>query len=113
MAKVTKTGGGGKKALTKSQLYTQLAEATDMKKADVVRVMDAFAELVKGQLGAKGPGIFTLPGIARFRLRKVAAVKGGVEKINPLTGQKYITKDRPAMNKVSIRPVKVFSEAVK
>ncbi len=110
---MAKAKTGGKKALTKSQVYTQLAEATDMKKADIVKVMDAFADLVKSQLGPKGPGIFTLPGIARFKLRKIPAQKGGVEKINPLTGQKYITKDKPAQNKVSIRPVKAFSEAVK
>ncbi|HJZ60235.1 MAG TPA: hypothetical protein VKE74_35155 [Gemmataceae bacterium] len=46
-------------------------------------------------------------------LTKVKAVKGGVEKINPLNGQKYITKDKPAYNKVNIRPIKAIKEALK
>jgi nucleoid DNA-binding protein len=110
---MAKAKTGGKKAMTKSQVYAHLAEATDMKKSDIARVMDAFSDLLKSQLGPKGPGVFTLPGVARFKLRKVAAVKGGVEKINPMTGQKYITKDRPAHNKLSIRPVKALSDEVR
>lgn len=110
---MAKAKPGSKKAMTKSALYSHLAEETELKKADIVKVMEAFEKLVKNQLGPKGPGIFTLPGIARFKMRKVAAVKGGVEKVNPLTGQTYVTKDRPAHNKLGIRPVKVLSEALK
>jgi nucleoid DNA-binding protein len=110
---MAKAKSGGKKAMTKSQFYSQLAEETELKKAEIIKVMEAFEKVVKAQLGPKGPGVFTLPGVARFKIRKVAAVKGGVEKVNPLTGQKYITKDRPAHNKLGIRPVKVLSEALK
>ena len=110
---MAKAKPSGKKAMTKSALYSQLAEDTELKKADIVNVMEAFEKLVKNQLGPKGPGVFTLPGIARFKIRKVAAVKGGIEKKNPLTGQMYVTKDRPAHNKLGIRPVKVLSESLK
>lgn len=110
---MAKAKTGGKKAMTKSQLYSQLAEETDLKKSDIVKVMEAFEKIARNQLGPKGPGVFTLPGVARFKMRKVAAVKGGVEKKNPLTGQMYITKDRPAFNKLGIRPVKAFSETLK
>jgi nucleoid DNA-binding protein len=102
-----------KKALTKSALYTRLSEASGLKKSEVMKVMDAFLDEIKTQLGGKGPGILTLPGIARFKIRKVKAVKGGVKKINPLTGQEYVTKDKPAYNKVSILPVKALKEAMK
>jgi nucleoid DNA-binding protein len=110
---MAKAKSSGKKAMTKSALYSQLAEETELKKADIVKVMEAFEAVIKSQLGPKGPGVFTLPGIARFKIRKVAAVKGGVKKINPLTGQEYVTKDRPAHNKLGIRPVKVLSESLK
>lgn len=102
-----------KKAMTKSALYAHLAEATGLKKAEVVSVMDALLEAIKGQLGPKGAGQFTLPGIARIKLRKVKAVKGGQKKINPITKTEYVTKDKPAHNKVGIRPIKAFAEAVK
>lgn len=102
-----------KKAITKSALYAQIAEGAGLKKADVAKVMDLLGEAIQEQLGAKGAGQFTLPGVARFKIRKVKAVKGGQKKINPITKQEYVTKDRPAHNKVSIRPVKAFAEAVK
>lgn len=102
-----------KKALTKSGLYTRLAEVTELKKSDVIKVMDALHEEIKAQLGGKGPGIMTLPGIARLKVKKVKAVKGGQKKINPLNGQEYVTKDKPAYNKVTILPVKALKEELK
>jgi len=102
-----------KKAMTKSALYTKLAETAELKKADVIKVMEALHDEIKTQLGAKGPGILTLPGIARLKVRKVKAVKGGQKKINPLNGQEYITKDKPAYNKVTILPVKSLKEELK
>lgn len=102
-----------KKAMSKSALYTRLAEASGLKKADVMKVMDAFLEVVTDQLGPKGPGLLTLPGIARLKIRKVDAVKGGVKKINPLNGQEYVTKDKPAYRKVTISPVKALKESLK
>lgn len=110
MAKNTATT---KKALTKSAFYTKLADSTGLKKAEVMKVMDAFLEVIQQELGAKGPGILTLPGIARLKIRKVNAVKGGQKKINPLTSQEYVTKDKPAYRKVSILPVKALKEALK
>jgi nucleoid DNA-binding protein len=103
----------GKKPLTKSQVMTALAEATGLKKTEIAGVVDAIVKTIESQLGAKGPGIVTLPGIARFKVRKVKAVKGGEKKINPLTGGEYITKDRPAYNKVTVSPVKALKEAIK
>lgn len=102
-----------KKPLTKSALYTNLAESTGLKKSEVMKVMEAFLEEVKVQLGPKGPGVLTFPGIARLKVRKVKAVKGGQKKINPLNGQEYVTKDKPAYNKVTILPVKSLKESLK
>ena len=113
MAKNNTTTKAPRKALTKSALYTNLATTTGLKKAEVMKVIDAFLDTVKEQLGPKGPGVVTLPGIARLKVRKVNAVKGGQKKINPLTSQEYITKDKPAYNKVSISPVKQLKEALK
>jgi nucleoid DNA-binding protein len=102
-----------KKVLTKSALYAELAEKTGLKKTEVAKVVEEMVEIAKHQLGPKGAGVFTLPGIARFKVRKQKAVKGGEKKINPLNGKEYVTKDRPAYNKVRATPIKVFAEALK
>ena len=112
MAKATKASGG-KKAMTKSGFVTHLAEKTNLTKKQVESVLDEIIDAVKHQLSGKGPGKFVFPGLARMTLTKVKAVKGGVEKVNPLNQQKYITKDKPAYNKVNIRPIKAIKEALK
>jgi len=102
-----------KKVLTKSALHAHFAEKTGLKKTEIAAVLDLLAETAVAQLSSKGAGVFTIPGLARFKVRKVKAVKGGVSKINPITKEPYITKDRPAHNKVGIRPVKAFAESLK
>ena len=104
--------GGKKRTMTKSQFVAHIAEQTALTKKQVDAVLNALVETVKNQLGPKGPGKLVIPGLARLTLRQVKAVKGGEEKTNPLTGQKYITKDRPAKNKVSVRPIKALNEAL-
>lgn len=103
----------GKKAMTKSAFVGQIAEKTELTKKQVESVLDEIVETVKSQLGPKGPGKLVIPGLARASVSKVKAVKGGEKKINPLTGQEYVTKDRPAHNKVNMRPIKALKEALK
>jgi len=111
MAKAAKAGG--KKAMTKSAFLAQVAEETQLTKKQVEAVMDSILGVVKNQLGSKGAGKLVLPGLARLALTRVEKVKGGVEKLNPLTKQMYITKDKPAYNKVTMRPIKALKEALK
>jgi nucleoid DNA-binding protein len=107
MGKATKSGGK-KKAMTKSALIGHIAEETTLTKKQVESVLDSLVETVKGQLGSKGPGKLVIPGLARLSMSRVKEIKGGEKKINPLTKTEYITKDRPAYNKVNIRPIKAL-----
>ena len=99
--------------MTKSQFVARIAEKTELSKKQVDAVLNEIIETVKGQLGPKGPGKLVIPGLARASITKQKAVKGGEKKINPLTGQEYITKDRPAFNKVRLNPVKSLKESLK
>ncbi len=102
-----------KKAMTKSAFVTRLAEAAEISKKQVELVMDEILEVIKGEVSTKGPGKFVLPGIARITVTRKDGVKGGEKKINRLTGAEYVTKDRPAYNRVNVRPVKALKEALK
>ena len=101
------------KPLTKSALFAALAEHTGLKKADVINVFDALTATLIKELGSKGPGTFTLPGLLKMKTRKIAAKKGGEQKKNALTGEMYVTKPKPASVRVTARPVKSLKEAVK
>jgi nucleoid DNA-binding protein len=102
-----------KKALTKSQLIALLAEKTTLTKKQIDTVLNEIIESIKHQLGTKGPGKFVFPGLARLTLTRREGVKGGITKINRLTGKEYVTKDKPAYNQVKIRPIKAIKESLK
>jgi nucleoid DNA-binding protein len=101
-----------KKALTKSAIIASLADTTELSKADVTKVVTALTELIETEL-KKGAKQFTLPGIVRFGVKQVKAVKGGVKKVMPATGLEYTTKDKPAYSKVTVRPAKSLKDALK
>ena len=53
--------GGGSKRLTKAQIISELAEKTGLSKKDVQAVFSGMLDLIKQQLGKKGPGEFVIP----------------------------------------------------
>ena len=103
-----------KKPMTKSAFLTHVAEKTELSKKQIDGVLTEIVELVKAQLSSKGAaGKIVIPGLARITLTPVKGQKGGIEKINPLNNQPYITKDKEPYNKVIIRPIKALKEALK
>jgi nucleoid DNA-binding protein len=101
------------KAMTKSALYAHIADETGLKKTEVAGVFDCLAKVIIKELGSKGSGGFTMPGLLKIKAKKVPAKKGGEQKLNPLTGTMYTTKAKPASMRITARAVKAFKEAVK
>jgi nucleoid DNA-binding protein len=97
-----KTSEAGK-PLAKSAVYKQLAEQTGLEAKQVAEVFDALEELIKNQLGKKGPGIFVLPNLVKFKLIKKPATKATM-KPNPFKkGEMMEVKAKPAS--VKVKPV--------
>ena len=63
------------KRLTKAQIITELANATDLDKKTVNRLFDEIFALIKKQLSPRGPGEFVVPGLVKLRVVKKAATK--------------------------------------
>ena len=94
----------GKKGLTKSQLLAELAEGTGLTKKQVVAVLDKIPDLVKQEIGKKGPGMFTLPGLLKIVTVQKPATKKG-QKPNPFKpGVMMEVKAKPARRVVKARP---------
>jgi len=100
------------KAMTKSALFAKIAESTNLSRKQVAEVFDALTTVVNQELGKKGPGVFTLPGLAKLKLVKKPATKAR-QGINPFTKQPQMFKAKPARNIVRIRPLKGLNEGVK
>ena len=103
--------GNGKKAMNKSQLTATIAEQTGLTKAQVNGVLAALGETVQQELGKKGPGQFTIPGLLKLTVTKKPASKAR-EGVNPFTGEKIQIAAKPARNVVRARVLKQLKDAV-
>jgi nucleoid DNA-binding protein len=101
----------GKKGVTKSQVYAELAETAGITRKQVQSIFDGLTAQIKKNLKKDGD-TFTIPGLLKLRLRRQKAVKGGKPVMNRFTGQMTVTKDRPAKNVVRARPLKGLNEMV-
>jgi len=98
-----------KEPLTKSQLFTTIAENTELKKKDVVAVFDELAGLINGHIKRNGAGVFTLPGLLKIKVVRKPATKAR-KGINPFTGEPTVFKAKPARNVVKAQPLKNLKE---
>jgi nucleoid DNA-binding protein len=101
------------KAATKSEIMKSLAETTGLSKKQVATFFDELAKLMKKHLGKKAgaEAAFTLPGIAKFRVRTKPATPAKEGK-NPFTGEPMMIKAKPARRVVRASPVKALKDAV-
>lgn len=102
---MAKAATAGKKALTKSEIYSTIAEKAELSRKQVGTVFEALAGLIGNNLGKKGPGIFTVPGLLKLKVVRKPATKER-EGVNPFTGEKMIFKAKPARNVVKALPLK-------
>jgi len=99
------------KAPTKSQVLNHIAEETELTRKDVAAVFDSLSGLIKKNLGRRGPGVFTVPGLCKMTVKKTPA-RPARKGINPFTGEEQMFKAKPASKKVRIRPLKGLNEMV-
>ena len=99
------------KRLTKAQVISELSELAELDKKSVSRVFDKLQELIKKQLGARGPGEFVIPGLLKLKAVKKPATKDR-EGINPFTKEKTIFKGKPASKKVRATALKALKDLI-
>lgn len=111
MAKKKKAAASAKKPMTKSQILTALSESSGLSKKEVASVFDDLAELIGKNLGKRGPGVFTIPGLSKIKVVRKPATKAR-KGINPFTKEETIFKAKPARNVVKILPLKALKDMV-
>jgi len=93
------------KARSKSEVYGTLAESTDLTRKQVAAVFDGLANIIKKDLGKRGPGLFTVPGLMKIKVVRKPATKAR-KGINPFTGEEMMFKAKPARNVVKVLALK-------
>jgi nucleoid DNA-binding protein len=99
------------KPRTKGEVFTKLAESTGLSKKQIASVFDGLSDLIKSDLGKKGPGVFQIPGLIKLKRDQKPAVKAG-QRINPFTKQMQMYPAKPARNVVKVRALKSLKEMV-
>ena len=109
--KAKATCKGACKPRTKSDVYSELAEANDMTRKEVGAFFDSMAGLLKKDLGKRGPGVFNVPGLMKVRVVRKPATKAR-RGTNPFTGEEMMFKAKPARNVVKVTALKNLKEMV-
>jgi nucleoid DNA-binding protein len=100
------------KARTKSETYQALAEKTGLTRKQVAAVFDELVLLLRADLGKKGPGVFTLPGLLKIKRVNKPATKARTMPKPGDPSQMITVKAQPARSVVRARPLKNLKEMV-
>jgi nucleoid DNA-binding protein len=100
------------KAATKTAVYQALADQTGLSRKQIATVFDELSAYIKAQLGKKGPGVFTLPGLLKIkRVEKKATPARQIR--NPRTGEPMMAPAKPKRTVVKALALKNLKEMVK
>jgi nucleoid DNA-binding protein len=100
-----------KKAPSKTEIFSSIAESTDLTKKQVAAVMEGLVGEIKKSLGNRGPGVFQIPGLVKIEKKKMPArpAKKGVP--NPFKpGELMDVAAKPAYTKIKVRPLKSLKD---
>ena len=110
-AKKKTTAKAAKKPTTKSESLTYIAEDTDLTKREVGSVFDSLSALIKRDLGRRGPGVYTVPGLMKVKVVRKPATRAR-KGVNPFTGEEMMFKAKPARNVVKVLALKGLKDMV-
>jgi nucleoid DNA-binding protein len=100
------------RAKTKSQVFDELAKSLDVKRRDVANFFEKLSEIIKKELGKRGPGVMTIPGLVKLQRVSKKATKAG-QRPNPFKpGEMMEVKAKPARTVVKVRPLKNLKDLV-
>ena len=100
------------KAATKSTMFQELSTRTGLSRKQVATVFDEISNYIKQEIGKKGPGMFTLPGLLKVKRVEKPATKARQGR-NPQTGEIITIKAKPKRTVVKALPLKALKEMVK
>ena|SRR5947199_6610843 len=100
------------KAATKSAMYQELANTTGLSRKQVSGVFEALVGFIENQIGKKGPGLVTVPGLLKIKRVEKPATKPRQGR-NPQTGETIMIKAKPKRTVVKAYALKALKEMVK
>lgn len=100
-----------KKRLTKAQVIGSISDKTGLSKKDVTSVFTTMQDLIKKELGSRGPGEFVVPDLLKLKVKKIPA-RAKRKGIDPFTKEERVFPAKPASKKVRATPLKKLKDLV-
>lgn len=98
------------KPMAKSAVFKELAAKVGLEAKQVAAVFEALDEMIHEQLGKKGPGLFVVPNLVKFKRVNKPATPAGM-KPNPFKkGEMMKVEAKPASVKVKAVILKGLKE---
>lgn len=98
---------------SKTQILSEIAENTELSKAQVGAVMDELATLIERHVKKRGVGEFALPGLLKIKTVKKPARKARKNVPNPFRpGETMDVAAKPASTTVKVVALKKLKEMV-
>ena len=100
-----------KQAMTKSQVFSEIAESTGLSRKQVASVFDELTTVVERHIKKGAVGQFTLPGLLKVKTVKRPARKAQKGVPNPFRpGELMDVAAKPATTRVKVLPLKKMKE---
>ena len=100
-----------KKPMTKSEVYSEIANTTELTKKQVAAVIDELGVIIERHIKKRGVGSFTLPGLLKIKAVKKPARPARYGVPNPFKpGETMDIPAKPATMKVKVTPLKKLKE---
>lgn len=97
--------------MTKTAIYSELAETTDLSKKQIKSVFEELESLIERHLRKRGAGTFTLPGLLKIKTVKKPARKARKGVPNPFApGELMDVAAKPATIRVKILALKKLKD---
>ena len=106
-AKTTET-----KPRTKTQIMSGIADDTGLTRKEVASVFESMACMIKKDLGNRGPGTFTVPGLMKVKKKIVKRRPARKNVWLPLMQEFRDIPAKPARKAVKVTPLKALKDMV-
>jgi nucleoid DNA-binding protein len=104
---------GLKKAMTKTQVHSDIAESTGLSKKQVGSVLDALESIIERHVRKGSVGSCTVPGLMKIKTVKKPAQKAKKNVPNPFKpGELMDVQAKPASTRIKILPLKNLKDMV-
>ncbi len=99
------------KSISKTELLKALAEAAQIDKKSVAKVLEELSAIVAKNIGKKGPGVISLPGLVKIKIVHKKATPARKNVPNPFKpGELRDVPAKPAKNVVKVQALKALKD---